>query len=693
MSVAVIIAYVAAGCAIVLGLAVALRAGHSLRRWSFAGGMFCVAVESALLALAASAKAPDTARYWQDWRLAALSAAPLAWLVFSVSYTHATGWQFLRKHRWLLGAAVVLPVAFIPFHGHALGEYLPSDPPHAFRLLPAGLVLYTGVLIAAVLIVMNMERTFRAAVGTARWRIKYLLLGVAVLFAVRIYTASQVLVFRSTSATLDSLDAVSLLVATPLMLRSFFRAGHFEVDVYPSAPALRNSLTILVAGVYLVIVGALAKVVAFLGGDAAFSIKALVVLIALVLQSDHAQLYARTFVSRHFRRPFHDYPAVWRRVTEATASCVEEPELCRAVSRLAADVFQALSVRMWLLNESGDTLCMTASTTASGSDGAPTSVRAADILAHFRRSAACVDLDHSGEAWCAALRECHPSEFPNGGHRICVPLHGRGDLVGVLTLGDRVGGVPFSTEDLELLKCISDHAAACLLNVHLSQRLLQAKQLEAFQAMAAFFVHDLKNAASTLNLMLKNLPVHFDDPEFRADALRGIGKTVEHIDGLIRRLSALRHELKVVPRDSDFNEIVAAALAGLGELPQSKLVKEMTPVPRIPVDPEQVHKVITNLVLNAAEAVPAGGRVRVSTSQENGWVVLTVDDNGCGMTEEFLERSLFRPFQTTKKNGLGIGMFQSKMIIEAHGGRIAVSSRPGCGTTFQVFLRTAPLAK
>jgi hypothetical protein len=65
---------------------------------------------------------------------------------------------------------------------------------------------------------------------------------------------------------------------------------------------------------------------------------------------------------------------------------------------------------------------------------------------------------------------------------------------------------------------------------------------------------------------------------------------------------------------------------------------------------------------------------------------LLVADNGCGMTPEFLSRALFRPFQTTKKKGLGIGMFQSKMIIEAHGGRIEVESEVRKGTTFRVLL-------
>ena len=79
-------------------------------------------------------------------------------------------------------------------------------------------------------------------------------------------------------------------------------------------------------------------------------------------------------------------------------------------------------------------------------------------------------------------------------------------------------------------------------------------------------------------------------------------------------------------------------------------------------------------------------RISIETGQNNGWAVLAVKDSGCGMSPDFLKRSLFRPFQTTKKNGFGIGMFQSKMIVEAHKGRIEVESELGKGTTFRVLL-------
>ena len=151
----------------------------------------------------------------------------------------------------------------------------------------------------------------------------------------------------------------------------------------------------------------------------------------------------------------------------------------------------------------------------------------------------------------------------------------RGEVLGLMILGDRVGGVSFSWQDFDLLKCVGDQVAAGLLNAQLSQKLLQAKELEAFQTMSAFFVHDLKNTASTLNLMLQNLPVHFDDPEFRADALRGMSKTVAHINHLIGRLSQLRHELQIKPVESDLNEVVARALAGWEEAAGVSLVKDL----------------------------------------------------------------------------------------------------------------------
>jgi signal transduction histidine kinase len=204
--------------------------------------------------------------------------------------------------------------------------------------------------------------------------------------------------------------------------------------------------------------------------------------------------------------------------------------------------------------------------------------------------------------------------------------------------------------------------------------------------MSAFFVHDLKNTASTLSLMLQNLRDHFGNPDFREDALRAVGRSVQHLDDLIGRLTLLRQELRMNPVNAQLSNVVERALAQSGVMPNIELNKELPPLPEIKLDPDQFQKVVLNLILNARDAMDGRGTLKISTVSTKGWQSLVVADSGAGMSPDFIRKSLFRPFQTTKKRGLGIGMFQSKMIVDAHGGRFEVESTPGVGTTFRVHL-------
>ena len=143
-----------------------------------------------------------------------------------------------------------------------------------------------------------------------------------------------------------------------------------------------------------------------------------------------------------------------------------------------------------------------------------------------------------------------------------------------------------------------------LLNLRLANEVARARELEAFRTMSAFFVHDLKNAAASLNLMLKNLPVHFDDPAFREDALRGIGNTARRIDEMIARLSALRQRPDFRPAKTDLNAAGDRdASTGSTELRGVALTTELQPLPAILADREQIRSVVTNLLLNARDAV------------------------------------------------------------------------------------------
>src|SRR2546428_7404404 len=112
--------------------------------------------------------------------------------------------------------------------------------------------------------------------------------------------------------------------------------------------------------------------------------------------------------------------------------------------------------------------------------------------------------------------------------KYAIGLHAGGELVGVMTLNtDRVRYQPFGIGDLALLEPLAVQLASSLLNLKLLARLRHAKELETFQNVSTFFVHDLKNLASRLSLTMRNLPENYDNPEFRADALRSEEHTSE----------------------------------------------------------------------------------------------------------------------------------------------------------------------
>src|SRR5919106_4043698 len=365
------------------------------------------------------------------------------------------------------------------------------------------------------------------------------------------------------------------------------------------------------------------------------------------------------------------------------SSAFGQSAMCAAAAKLISETFNVLSVSIWLLDE--ENLAFGASTSRSASEANAVLQDPQQNFASIRTLTKPFDLEKAKGAHVQALKQISLSQFRTGGNRICLPLCAGSRCMGVAILGDRVGGMPYTIEEFDLLKCVGDQVAVGLLNLQLSDEIARGKELEAFQAMSAFFVHDLKNAASTLSLTLQNLPVHFDDPAFRSDALRGIGEISNRINELISRLTSLRR-LEVNLAEVDVNLIVDDSLKALNGTANIKILKDLRLQPKLKLDRDQFGSVITNLLLNARDAVGLKGDIRIETTQNDNWAVVSITDNGCGMSPAFVKSSLFRPFQTTKKKGLGIGMFQSKMIVEAHRGRILVESEPGAGTTIRVML-------
>jgi hypothetical protein len=193
--------------------------------------------------------------------------------------------------------------------------------------------------------------------------------------------------------------------------------------------------------------------------------------------------------------------------------------------------------------------------------------------------------------------------------------------------------------------------------------------------------------------MLENARRHMGDPEFQRDALRVIERTVRNLQQLMDHVAGVSRAPVVVPDRVIVEQVLTRAAEAAGLHPGDNggvalRVDRQGPDAAV-LDGEQMVRVVTNLLVNAREAIEGGGEITVTTGYEDTddeghWWVLRVHDTGKGMSEDFVRRQLFRPFATTKPSGLGVGLAQSRAIVEAHGGVIRAESHPGAGTRFEV---------
>lgn len=701
MTLPTLLAFTAAALCSGLALFVLWEAPRAFVHRMFALGMAALALMEVCSGFEAQATAAADVVCWEWLRLLAAALVPGSWFFFSMSFARLSHQALIATWQWFGFLAFVVPVALVTVGQRALLTHVVPATGASWLLSLgwSGYGFYVCALLGAVVVLANLEKTLRMSAGSRRWQIKFVVLGLGSLFAAHIYTSSQALLFSSRHTALATVEATASIVAAILIMISLVRQRLLHVEIYFSQTALYNSITIVIVGTYLLVVGVLAKVIRHVGDSTILPLGTFFVFLALVtltaiLLSDQLRHASKRFISQHFSRSRYDYRQAWMACTQRMTSVMDVKELCAGTAKMVSEMFGVPNVTVWLFDEeAAHQLTLGASTVFSDTQKLPAASDETGmiaLIAYMRAQHMPVDFACTADARVEALAQAHPRFLPSVHIRYSVALVAGQQFLGIITLGDRLTTEAFSYEDGDLLKTIADQAAASLLNLKLSHRLLRAKEMEAFQMLSAFFVHDLKNLAAKLSLMLQNLPAHYDNPAFRDDMLRVISSSIAKINAMCSRLSLLTQKLELRRTAADLNALVEATLTDLrGSLPVT-LLSVLQPLPPVYVDAEQLQKVLVNLLLNATEAVRTDGEIQVTTAWLEKWAILSVRDNGCGMSPEFLAHSLFHPFHTTKSHGLGIGMFHSKMIVEAHQGRIEVESVEGEGSTFRVFL---PLAQ
>ena len=692
------LSFFAAGITIAVIAVGIYRGPRSFVQGVFALAMLLLSGEALLTVLVYQSSALSDFLFWQRLFFIVASFVPAAWLLFSISFARANFMEQISKWKWVLLVSVIAPLLLIIFFNNDFISLVLSPETSSTLFIRTGWAGYLWHIISVIIsiaVLMNLERTFRHSTGHIRWQTKFMFLGIGSIFIIRIFTDSQVVLFNGVDTGLYVVDLGALLIANVFIFRSLFRGRPLDASIQLSHQFLYTSFTILIVGAYFISLGLLAWLALHFEwlrniNLVIFLIFVTMVALAAFLLSDRMRIQRKRFISRHLKRPQYDYQQIWEDFTQKTASVTKTDELCRIIVKMVSDTLEILSVSIWLVDEKQQKLSFGGSTVFDADQVEKIlffKEGGKKMITAMINQTLPLDLKGREDDWVSDLVNTYKLETRESRIRYCVPLNAAGELIGIMTLSEKVFYEALTFEESELIKTISDQAAASLLSLRLSESLRQTKELEAFQTMSAFFMHDLKNLASKLSLVTQNLPKYMDNPDFQADALKTMKQSVDKINKMSSRLSLLSQKIDLSFRETGINDLIAAAIHDLKEyvkIPVHQSYHENLPL--LMIDQEQMHKVFENLFMNAYDATGNDGRISVTTALQDNWEEVFISDSGCGMSKEFMENNLFRPFQTTKKQGMGIGLYHCKTIIDAHGGKLSAESEEGKGTTFRILL-------
>jgi len=543
-------------------------------------------------------------------------------------------------------------------------------------------------LAEAVMGLILVEQLFRSVAEDSRWNVKPLCLALLVQFVFDVYLFSDAMMFGHIDGDALSVRGFVHAMTVPLLMLTTERSKDWASKIRLSQKAAFHSVTLLFSGIYLLFMAGIGYYVRYFGGEWGRALQlalvfAAILLLGILLVSGSMRAKMKVLVGKHFFHYRYDYREEWLRFTQTLTAQDSPQSMGQQVIRGLANMVESPAGTLWL-REAGQE-----SYRQSARWNLPDCVSVEPL-----NSPLCRFLLTSG--WVINLEEyrCFParyngfelptwlSELPNAW--LIVPLMAGSEMHGFVILSSSRTPLNVNWEVNDLLRTAGCQAASFLAKMQATEALLEVRKFDAFNKMSAFVVHDLKNIVTQLSLMLKNAERHHNNPEFQQDMLM----TVDHAVERMRQLMMQLREGAPPP-----GGICGVNLADvILRIQKDKMNQGRSIDVRIQErlvargHDERLERVIGHLVQNALDASPNDGKVWISVERKNDKAAIEVGDTGHGMTKEFIRDRLFKPFQSTKDSGMGIGAYESAQYVRELGGEMLVESEPGIGTRIQVSL-------
>jgi putative PEP-CTERM system histidine kinase len=626
-------------------------------------------------------------------------------------------WAWLSRVTELLAIGAVILAAALALAG-AAGYHSSLG----FELLVGG-----GLLLSLVALVL-IEQIYRNANPAGRYALKLIVIGVGVLFVYDLFLYSQAQLLKAIEpASWDARGLVNALVV-PLVALAARRNPQWSLNVFVSRQVVFYTTSFMVVGAYLLLMAAGGYAIRLYGGtwgrvaQLVFFAGAGIVL-AVLLSSASLRRRLRVFLSKHFYKNKYDYRVEWLRFVETLSRRDADADTLGNAVRSIAQIVGSPGGVLFLHAEAEENFVAVAAWPSQNWSTAefPPMADSGELPRFLQQRQWVVDLrEHSWSPDAYQNVTVPDSIRVQDRLRLIVPLTLKEELLGFVALEDPPPPFEITYEDRDLLKTVGRDVATHVAQHEADRLLAESRQFEAYHRLTAFVMHDLKNLAAQLSLLVSNAERHRHKPEFVDDAISTIAHSAARMQRLIEQLQG--RESRSMVRRTNLADLAKEACARCAVREPVPLCGDLDRDAVVLADPERLAMMVEHLLRNAQDATEPGGAVRVDVKVERDVEVdvtgtsglfpvlaldgaatvrlggeapasridvasLSVVDTGCGMTPEFIKERLFRPFDSTKgSKGMGIGAYQVREYVHSIGGRLRVTSSPGEGTTIIVKL-------
>jgi len=593
-----------------------------------------------------------------------------------------------------VGLAQPVAVAGLFLAALLLGYPPPDVPQPDDRSFLAAFGLMLGL---AIIGLACCEQLFRRTPDALRWNVWPLCVGLGGLFAFDLVLFTDALLFRLLDHDLWVARALVQALAVPMLGLAVARNREWTFDVSLSRDFVLGSTALVGASVYLLVIAGLGYYVRYFGGQwgtalATALVFAALLLFAFVASSRTVRSKLRVFVAKNFLAHRYDYRAEWLKFTGLIAQPGGDRTLQDRCILALGELVETASGALWMRRDGGYRQVAR----VAQADQLEVEADEADLPSFLRATGWVIDVAEARRD----PQKYRGLQLPqwlraNPNAWLVVPLLVADGLLGFVVLGRPRIDLTLEWEVLDLLKTAARQTAGYLAQEQATEALLEARKFESFNRMSAFVVHDLKNLVAQLQLMLRNAERHHANPAFQRDMLSTVGHVVTRMNNLMLQLRSGERPVDR-PHAVDLCDVLSR-VQGIRAAGHENLRVDLVDDVYVLGHADRLERVIGHLVQNALESSdPASAgqlEVRVRVYRQKDSAVIEVADNGIGMSADFIRDRMFKPFNSTKPSGMGIGTFESFQYVQSIGGRIQVESQPGQGTTLRVTLRVVDPAE